>query len=109
MRMDNCVLLQYRMAKDYTDFKYVYPRTMDKFCIAFIVMTLCEVPVRFDTDGCVTSCKCTVWHKELMPCLSLVWRQSKAGSYHHLLRTQSCLIMLCLIWSILQTGRVAKS
>ena len=36
------LLLQYRMTKDYTDFKYVYPRTMDKFSIAFIVMTLCE-------------------------------------------------------------------
>lgn len=30
------------MAKDYTDFKYVYPRTMDKLSIALIVMTLCE-------------------------------------------------------------------
>ena len=32
------------MAKDYTDFKYVYPRTMDKLSIALIVMTLCEAP-----------------------------------------------------------------
>ena len=36
------LLVQYRMTKDYTDFKYVYPRTMDKLSIAFIVMTLCK-------------------------------------------------------------------
>lgn len=40
--MDMDLLLQYRMAKDYTDFKYLYPRTMDKLSIALIVMTLCK-------------------------------------------------------------------
>lgn len=34
--------MQYRMSKDYLDFKFVYPRTMDKLVIALIVMTLCE-------------------------------------------------------------------
>ncbi len=40
-----CRLLQYRMTKDYTDFKFIYPRTMDKLTIALIVMTLCKSPL----------------------------------------------------------------